>query len=437
MEGVLRKKAAAIVQQREGWCGITFSINDRDIDGLAVFEEQTFEEAKKFVGDDHYGLALDDGSVFLFDLAFPFSDKRKIRLVLKNELEQRLPVSMEDMQIDFVANGKGKVFAAAVPKNLVGDLSVGRQLKTVTVQSLAALFALKWFRWIGDEDFVLLHMNGNTVAVIAIKEGGVHYLRQFFHSPESDALDDAVGHILSDGSYAPRSFTMIGDGGPISRDQKRLQEKFRIVIETPSIRHFVPQVDLPEWGWAAIGTALMSLNPKGQINLVDRRPVYPFLSSKAGLYASASLACLGLLTCGLSYFDYCLKDRALKYLQSEPGRLYRLSFPKSPPARDTTGAFRDKIKAMENQPTSAGTVMSPLMILNDISAKVPAELDVKIDEFTSDEKEFILSGTTTSFAAAEKVKAGMEQVRGVLQVETQSLELTGNKQIKFKMRGRL
>ena len=60
-----------------------------------------------------------------------------------------------------------------------------------------------------------------------------------------------------------------------------------------------------------------------------------------------------------------------------------------------------------------------------------------MNEFTSDEKEFTISGTTVSFASIEKIKDSLEHISGVSQVEMQTLELAANKQVKFKLRGRL
>jgi hypothetical protein len=99
--------------------------------------------------------------------------------------------------------------------------------------------------------------------------------------------------------------------------------------------------------------------------------------------------------------------------------------------------FREKIRMLEKEPGSVSPGANPLAVLNEISAKIPAELDVKVSEFTADEKEFVLSGTTVSFATVEKVKAAMEQIKGISQIEMQNLELAPSRQVKFKVRGKL
>ena len=60
-----------------------------------------------------YGIGLENGSAYLFNLTFPFSDKSKVKLVIANELEERVPVAMDDMVVDFVKSGQGRRLAGA------------------------------------------------------------------------------------------------------------------------------------------------------------------------------------------------------------------------------------------------------------------------------------------------------------------------------------
>jgi hypothetical protein len=145
---------------------------------------------------------------------------------------------------------------------------------------------------------------------------------------------------------------------------------------------------------------------------------------------------VGILALGFSYLDYFFKERAYQYLAAEPNRIYSTTFPKSPPIKDPARMFREKIKALdvESGPLSAA---NPLALLDGISKKIPPDIDVKVSEFVADNKEFTLSGTTVSFASVEKVKAGVEQIKGVSGVEMQNLEVGANKQVKFKIKGRI
>jgi hypothetical protein len=99
--------------------------------------------------------------------------------------------------------------------------------------------------------------------------------------------------------------------------------------------------------------------------------------------------------------------------------------------------FQEKIKALEKEPGAPGVTTNPLAVLDEVSSKIAPDIDVKVSEFVADGKEFTVSGTTVSFASVEKIKAGVEQMKGISEVEMQNLELVANKQVKFKLRGKL
>ena len=215
------------------------------------------------------------------------------------------------------------------------------------IQGLAALYALRWFDRVRHTDFVFLHMNGNAVVVMAYKDDSLYYLRQFFYSSLSSSLHDAFAQITADREFAPRSYLMVADSEEGSEVKEYIERTFQIEVETPRLREALGSRDAPDWLWAAVGTALLSVKPKGQLDFTGttRRDSFlsTSLSTKAGFYLSAGLASLGLLTYGLLYVDYDLKQRTYQFLTSEPARIYRLSFPKSPPMRDPARLFRDKI----------------------------------------------------------------------------------------------
>jgi hypothetical protein len=86
----------------------------------------------------------------------------------------------------------------------------------------------------------------------------------------------------------------------------------------------------------------------------------------------------------------------------------------------------------------AGTINTApaLKILAEISAKIDKQIDVKLNEFVCDENELSISGTTVSFMAVEKIKAAMEEIRDIKNIEIQNLDMTQGKQIKFKIKGK-
>jgi len=433
----LKRKAAAIVQWREKWCGVTFDLRQKEITGLTLYADKSLPELENEFEESGYGIGLENGSAYLFNLAFPFSDRRKIGLILANELEERMPVPMDDMAVDFVEIGKGRILAGAMARSSLNGYSSSKHVRITTIQSLAALHTLRWFGRVRSRDFVFLHMNGEAVVVMAFKDDNLYYLRQFFYSPLSSSLQDTFAEIAADRTFSPGSYIMVADGEAGAKVKKYLEATFHLDLETPRLRETLGSGDGPDWLWAAVGVALLALKPKGQLDLTGQKRRYTFLSTKAGFYLSAGLASLGVLTYGVLFTDYYLKQRTYQFLTSEPGRIYRLSFPKSPPVADPIRMFRERIHALEQTPETETGAITPLTVLDEISKSIPPDIDVKVSEFSSDDKEFSISGTTISFAAVEKIKDSVKQIAGISQVEMQNLELAANKQVKFKLKGRL
>ena len=89
------------------------------------------------------------------------------------------------------------------------------------MQAVAVLHALKRLNVIYQGDFVLLHQNGTTMVVMGFKADRLFYLRQFFHAPQSGALDEALSEIAADKTSAPRTYFMVSDAGDARQIKQR------------------------------------------------------------------------------------------------------------------------------------------------------------------------------------------------------------------------
>ena len=78
-----------------------------------------------------------------------------------------------------------------------------------------------------------------------------------------------------------------------------------------------------------------------------------------------------------------------------------------------------------------------LALFDDISSKIDPQIDVRLSEFVSDEKEFAIAGTTVSFASIDKIKAALERIKGASGIELQSVDMASGGQIRFRFRGRI
>jgi len=129
----------------------------------------------------------------------------------------------------------------------------------------------------------------------------------------------------------------------------------------------------------------------------------------------------------------------LNYLNVEQQRIFKTIFPKAPPIKDINRYIEDRIRALERDVSGSGAniAIPPLQVLAEISMKIDKQIDVKINEFICDDKEFSISGTTISFVSVEKMRKAIEEINDVKDIEIQSVDIAAGKQVKFRIRGKL
>lgn len=430
-------RTGAIVQTGQKYIAVSFTLRKREISDVRAYEGQALDDLKENLEGHPYGVALDNSSGYLFNLTFPFSGKRRIGMVIKSEMEELLPFPTEDMAIDFKETHKGAILAAAVHKSVTLEASGSKNVRYIGLQSLSALYALKWAGRLPLKDYLFVHFNGDAVVILGIKEGKVSYLRQFICNEEGDSFNQAFTEILAEPEYHPAMCVLVSDSEDTDSRKELIEKNHGIHVNIPSLRETVSSSAVPQWLWSGLGAALLALSPKGEINFAAQNKVRLFGTSKIVFYSLGCLAGLALLVWGLFYLNFSLKQSAYEYLDSQPVQIYKSLFPKSAQIRDVARSFQDKIRGLERQSPLGVNGTSVLDLLNDLSSKIDPQIDVKINDFTVDEKEFTFSGTTVSFAALDKIKGLVEKLRGVTAVDLLNVELAANKQVRFKIRGKL
>jgi hypothetical protein len=433
----VRKRTGAIIQSGQEYTGISFTLTNREISDVQVYEGQSLADLKQQFQDTPYGIALDNSSAYIFNLTFPFSGRRKIGMVIGSEMDELLPFPSEDMVISFTEGQNGAVIAAAVHKTVVMEWNSDRKARYVGLQSLSALHALKWAGRLPLKDYIFVHFNGNAVVIFGIKDGEIAYLRQFIHAHEDASFEQAFSEMLGEPDYHPGMCVLVSDNEDRDEWKERIEKAHSIHVDIPSLDESLVNSALPKWLWSGFGAALIALSPKGELNLVVEKSAGVPGVGRIAFCSLGCLAVLGILAWGLFYLNYSFKQGTYDYLDSQPAQVYKSIFPKSGQVRDVPRAFQEKIRGLDRQSPAGANGTSALELLNDLSGKIDPQIDVKINDFTVDEKEFTFSGTTVSFAALDKIKSAVEKLRGVTAVDLQNVDLAANRQVRFKIRGKL
>lgn len=436
----MKRELASLVQLHDGWRGASFLIEKNSVKNVKIYNNIDPEHARDAMNGLPVYVSLETSLSYFVHLKFPFTGKRKIELVLNSELSGLLPVELNEVIVDFKEIGKGNVLAVALPKDDAVGLKMVKNLKGVTVNAIAALHALKWFSAVAQNDFVFIHIDGNNATIIAQRKGSLNYLRQFYYSEENTInLYSAINEIKGDAEFINVPFYMIYSfaKGDVETIKEEIEKKFNIKIKIPSLNKYIESNDCPEWLWAAIGSSLIALDST-EINLVQQKEKGLGFSMDKLLMVFGVVAAASVLVFTLFFLNLYFKKSIFKFFTTEQQNIYKTVFPKSPPIKDIVSGFQDKIRLLDRELAGSGvrSTVPALKILAEISAKIDKQIDVKLNEFVYDENELSISGTTVSFKDVEKIKAAMEEIKEIKNIEIQSVDMTQGRQIKFKIKGK-
>ena len=409
-------------------------LKGKNIVGLESFDGDSLEELRLLLDGKPFGLAISDKSGYLAYLTFPFGGRRRIGMVIREELENCFPFPLDDVYFDFQEIGKGRVLAAAIPKVRVEKSDFDKNIKVLTLNSIAALYALRWLKIISEDSFLFVSTDKDTASIMVFREGQLCDVRQMVYSGQIGILKNAIEECANQGDVVPGVCYLVCDHEETDLVGRLKSSGVSISIALPHPDSCLQDQGFASYYWAGIGAALLSIPNRDEINILGESHAGFPRAEKLTLYAGGGLALVSLIVAGMFYLNVYLKDRAYKVLSFEQMNVFRSVFPKSPPVKDTIRVLEDRIKSMEREGLAGGK--SPLQLLSDISEKIDNTFDIKLGEFSVEGTEFTVAGSTVSFASAETIAAKLAEINGVKGVEIQTLDLVAN-QVKFRIRGKL
>jgi hypothetical protein len=433
----MKRRAASIFQYHGKWYGVRFELHGKEVANFEGFAEKSPEELRSLFKEERYGVSLSPSSGYLVRLQFAFSGKRKIGLVIRNELEDLLPFPVDNISLDFQDSGHGNTLVAALPANLLEEWKGEAGAVHVTVNGLAALHMLRWTGIVTRDTFIFVYAEENTATILLFRDGNVQGLRQFYYTPGTTMVEQTLRELGRNGELAGIPCYLIAGSEQESELKSLIALQLRTRVETPTLGKYLKTEEIPSHFWVGMGSALLSLNPGREINLLSKMRK-PFMRSTVVTYAAGGFAALCLILLGFSYLNLTLKGRTYQMLAKEQTTVYHAAFPNAPPVKDMEKILESKLQGMGQEnplSTGNGSRVRPLVTLTEISSNLDSQIDVRLNEYVWDEKQFSISGTTTSFGAVEKVKAGLTGIKGIRKVDIENVDMSSAKQVKFKIRG--
>jgi len=407
---------------------------------------------------------IEDGHVSFRNLSMPFGDLKKIRQTLGFELETVMAAPVDKYLIDFIDIGRSgqqtDIIAAYAERTYIAEHlshfeSLGVEPEILDVRNLSLANQLLLQEGC-PANGILLCLGSKKCTIILFEDKKVVLIRQLpFTSKELAmaaaqavkreqdiplpdvqaygsrllSLCKSIGLTLrgfqveKDRNVQPEKVYIAGPGALIPETAEIISKGLDLPASLFSLRDEAGNIQLAEHLAGVYNQALMDnalalaiRESKKTKGFNFRREEFQVKTqlvklkkelTQAAVYLSIIILLLAV-NFGIEYQD--LKRRSAQ-LDSQIEGIFKQTFPEITNIVDPMHQMRTQISELQNVAGNApGMNMnrSVLGILNDISERVPKDLEVKVDRMVVDQEGIQIRGTTDNFNTVDSIKKGLE-----------------------------
>ncbi len=387
-------------------------------------------------------IGLPDSVIYRKHLSFPFSNRKRIMQILNSELDGEIPLPVETVIADFIPGqsaGSGlHGTAMACDKDTLSlflDLmGPGAKLKSVQTGSVGLVTASIRA---GMTDGVAVHCGPEEAVLIEFRSSRVKVIKRLplTKSEEKNAqllVEEIRQHTLNEdkvylGCTDISDEIRAGLTGEVTLRIKPMSD-LDIVQSAAGV-----EIDTAQ-NVAAIGLALGSLGARESLPFDLRQGSFKQVTHLAGLRTpilrtSALLLVLGLL--GVTGLITSLNQARGEY-QNLNSRL-ELEFKELfPGARHQPGQEAGHIKGeLDDLKRKMATLSGlgghgALLVLSALSAALPEDVPLKLDELSYDSKKLRLDGSVSSFDVVDRIKGALDSEPLFAEVQVQNAKVGAN-----------
>lgn len=395
-------------------------------------------------------------------LNIPFADLKKVRSVVPFEIEDSVAFQDEPFLFDYLLQPAAEegtdVFAAIAKKQLIQQLldemsEHGLDPEVVTVSALPSVWNA-----INQQDgsrasFVLLHIDWTKTSVFIVIDNEIKAIRSIpSHLKDNETTDEreqeeitrgeikglteqalrrlagdiryslvALESMLPEGADLPMVFE--GAAGRITQVRDFLLTDLNSSLwqgyshEYGEIKNYETLAEHPQRGCFDAVLALACCRPKERERVNFRKDDYAFAGqngnySKVAKYAAAALVLVVMAVVIYQAVNYRSMKLQRAELSEEIESLYVQTVPDSIAGPDPVKQLQVKVRDL-NDASASGTVHNPsinvVKVMADISARVPASMQVSFERFIYDRKSVRVRGLTDNFNTVDQMKNRLAQ----------------------------
>jgi len=395
-------------------------------------------------------------------LTLPFSQARQISQASPFELESLIPFSLDDVvitdqTIQHTEEGTQALAVATLKKTVAEHLdvltAVGFDPTQVVLAPLAPLALLSFAQVNMSGVSALIDVGEKHTSVVLLREGMLAGFRTLTigrsHAGGLTAFLQELRWTLlalnGDDPLLLNTMFLCGGGAYFSQLRKDLEREFAVEV-VPLQQLTIPAVsEIQRENQATFATCLgMGLHEalRGTTPMVNLRQG-EFVPQRHDETVRSEFRRLGWLTGGVAAaaglaFLLNLHQLNTRYqsLRQEVRRTFVAALPNTQTVVNEKIQLEDAVEALQKrQRILRGTATgSPLDILRHLSAVIPEQVVLDLDEWTFDEDAVRLQGTTTSFEATEALKTAIMSLGLFREAQLKDVKtVAGSKKVSFRL----
>ena len=425
---------------------------------------------------------IEDGHVSFRNLRMPFTDLRKIRQTLGFELETVTASSVEGQLIDFIAvdrtGSQTNLIAASVNRAYIGEhlanfQSLGFEPEVLDIRNVSLANQLL-MQQACPENGMLLYLGSRRCAMLLFLDKRIVLIRHLpFNGTElagvaSRAAKREKPGLLDTGEYEerllslcrsinltlrgfqietgtnlqPEKMFITGPGALVPVTAEILGNELELPVSSFNLRENTENIQLSKHltklynpSLMDNGLALALREGKKAKGFNFRRGDFQVKTQfvkirkeliRASIYLGIIFVLLAI-NFGVDYRD--LKKRNAG-LDNQIKGLFTQTFPEVTNIVDPVQQMKTKINELKNASGSAPGINihgTFLEILNDISGRIPADLEINVDRMVVDQDGLQIRGTTDTFNTVDSIKKGLEssEMYGDVIIASANLDKSG------------
>jgi general secretion pathway protein L len=393
-------------------------------------------------------------------LPLPFTNARQVSQAVPFELEALIPFRVEDLaiaeQIVQRTDAGATVLAVATPKTVLSEhlaalATAGVEPDGVSFAPLAALPLLFLSGVDVTGTTVLLEAGEQQSSVVLLKEGMVCGIRTWDRGyDEGDAgvaffaaLQWTLLVLSGNEENLPTRFFVCGDSAAHAPLQGELARHFKAEVYT-FMDFALPAVeenDRPAQATfatclgmglrEALAGSLLGVNLRcGEFSPRAQHDTLRHEWHQLGRLAAAVAVAAGL---AVSMDIYSLNSR-YQLLRQEVRRVFAAALPEVQTVVNEKAQLEEAIATLQQRRRllRGGGTVSPLEVLRHLSAALPEQVPLDLEEWSFDDDAVRLRGSTLSFEAAETIKTAVTSLGIFRDVQLKDVKTeTGSQKVVF------